>query len=159
MHNDPFLWTPAAEYAATRGLATDDIERQLLEGKLEGEHLGDGWYVARRTVTLYFPDPANVDTAELHLLALPLGRLLTAARRTLVLPLRTDDPDLNGSLDTLLEHLQGQPTHPVPFRLNGRDWCVDASLHLDLVMAILDFEAGRDTRWVLTSPAHSDGTG
>lgn len=145
MSNDPFLWTPAAEYAAARGRTAAEIERQIQQGKLEGEHRGDGWYVARRTVNLRFPDPADRTAAELHLLALPLGRLLTAARRTLVLPLRGDDPDLKASLDTLLECLQGPPTHPVPFRLDGRDWCVDSSLHLDLVMAILEFEVAQNT--------------
>ena len=145
MPHDRYLWTPAADWAATHGVTTVEIERQVQQGKLEGEHRGDGWYVARPTVVLHIPDPTDRTVAELHLLALRLGRYLTAARRELVLPLRADDPDLKTSIDTLLEYLQGPLVHPVSFRLDGRDWCVDSSLHLDLVMAILEFEVAQNT--------------
>jgi len=150
MPHDPYLWTPAPDWAAARQLPTTDVERRIREGTLEGEYRGDGWYVARRPVSLNFPDPADRTVAELHLLALKLGRYLTAARREFVLPLRADDPDLEASLETLLEYLQGPLVHPVPFRLDGRNWCVDSSLHLDLVMTILEFEVAQHTA---TQPA------
>jgi hypothetical protein len=145
MPHDPFLWTPAAEWAVANGLTADAVERQLQDGSLAGEHRGDGWYVARPTVSLHFPNRHDHTYAELQMLALPLGRHLTAARRSFKLPVRYDDPDFADSLDILLERLQGPEVDPVPFRLNGSDWCVDASLHFDLACALVDFEAVQHT--------------
>ncbi len=37
--------------------------------------------------------------------------------------------------------LQGDPVEPIPFRLVARDWCVDSSLLLDRMPALIEFES------------------
>ena len=145
MRNDPLLWQPAAEYAIEHGLRTREVERRLVEGTLDGGY-DDGWYVARPPVRLEFPDPDDIDYAELRLLAMPLGRYLTAARREFVIPISREDPDKDAALEALLDALQGDLVEPVPFRLNGRDWCVDSSLLLELAQALIEFESVHDRR-------------
>ena len=152
MRNDPLLWQPAAEYAVEHGMTTREVELRLVEGMLDGGY-EDGWYVARPLVRLEFPDPADIDHAELKLLAMPLGRYLTAARREFVIPLHRDDPDKDAALEAMLDALQGDPVVPVPFRLNGRDWCVDSSLTLELGQALIEFEAVHDRRVYLEAPS------
>ena len=151
MRHDPLLWIPAADYAVAHGLTTREVEYRLVDGQLDGAY-DDGWYVARPVVRLHFPDPADIDCAELHLLALPLGRYLTAARRQLVIPLTRDDPDKDSSLEALLDALQGEHAEPIPIRLAGRDWSVDSSLTLELAQALIEFESVHDRR------THLDGT-
>jgi hypothetical protein len=145
MRNDPMLWMPAADYAVAHGLTTWEVEHRLVEGMLEGGY-DDGWYVARPLVRLEFPDREDIDHAELKLLAMPLGRYLTAARREFVIPIHRDDPDKDAALEALLDALQGDPVEPVPLRLNGRDWCVDSSLLLELAQALIEFESVHDRR-------------
>jgi hypothetical protein len=137
---DPYLWTSAVAWATTHAESTAAVIHSIRQGTLPGEYLDGSWYVARPTVTLHYPNPADFHRAELRLLALQMGEYLTAARRDLVLPLTADDPDFDESLRFLLECLQGPETHPVPFRLGGRRWRVDASLHFDLVLALMEFE-------------------
>jgi len=152
MRNDPLLWMPAADYAAAHGLTVWEVEHRLVEGMLGGGY-DDGWYVARPLVRLEFPDPADIDHAELKLLAMPLGRYLTAARREFVIPITREDPDKDAALEALLDALQGEPVAPVPFRLDGRDWCVDSSLTLELGQALIEFEAVYDRRVYAAAPS------
>jgi hypothetical protein len=152
MRNDPMLWMPAAEYAVANGLTTQEVEHRLVEGRLDGGY-DEGWYVARPRVRLEFPEPADIDRAELKLLAIPLGRYLTAARREFLLPLTREDPDKDAALEALLDALQGDPVEPVPFRLDGRDWCVDSSLLLELAQALIEFESVHDRRVHAVAPS------
>jgi hypothetical protein len=152
MRNDPMLWMPAADYAVAQGLTTWEVEHRLVEGMLDGGY-DDGWYVARPLVRLEFRDPSDIDRAELKLLAMPLGRYLTAARREFAIPLNRDDPDKDAALEAMLDALQGDPVAPVPFRLDGRDWCVDSSLTLELGQALIEFEAVHDRRVYLGAPS------
>ena len=151
MRDDSMLWMPAADYAVAHGLSVREVEHRLVEGMLDGGY-DDGWYVARPLVRLEFPDSADIDHAELKLLAMPLGRYLTAARREFVIPLHRDDPDKDAALEAMLDALQGDPVTPVPFRLNGQDWCVDSSLTLELAQALIEFEAVHDRRVYLEVP-------
>ncbi len=157
MRNDPLLWIPAADYAVAQGLTTREVESRLVEGQLDGAY-NDGWYVARPVVTLHFPDTSDIDHAELHLLALPLGRYLTAARRQIVIPLTREDPDKDTSLEALLDALQGEHAEPIPIRLAGRDWSVDSSLTLELAQALIEFESVNDRR-VFSERLPIDGEG
>ena len=152
MRNDPMLWMPAADYAVVNGLTVWEVEHRLVEGMLDGGY-DEGWYVARPLVSLEFPDREDIDHAELRLLAMPLGRYLTAARREVVIPITRGDPDKDAALEALLDALQGDPVGPVPFRLDGRDWCVDSSLLLELAQALIEFESVHDRRVHLGTPA------
>jgi len=152
MRNDRLLWQPAAEYAVEHGLTTREVELRLVEGMLDGGY-DDGWYVARPLVRLEFPDREDIDHAGLTLLAMPLGRYLTAARREFVIPITREDPDKDAALEALLDALQGDPVEPVPFRLDGRDWCVDSSLLLDLTQALIEFESVHDRRVYAAVPS------
>jgi hypothetical protein len=151
MRNDPMLWMPAADYAVENGLTTREVEYRLVEGMLDGAY-DRGWYVARPLVRLAFPQPGDIDHAEIKLLALPLGRYLTAARREFVVPLRRDDPDKDAALEAMLDALQGELLEPVLFRLAGQDWCVDSSLLLELAQALIEFESVHDRRVHLGEP-------
>jgi len=141
---DPMLWMPAEELARRRGVPVDDIVGMAMAGQIENCRQGNRWYVERPLVWLFYPDPTDVSQAELKVFALALGRYLTAARRMVTIPLRRDDPDREQSLETLCDALQGPPPEPVPFRLDGRDFLVDSSLHLDLATALVDFDARYD---------------
>ena len=154
---DLLRWMPADELARRRGVPVSDIVTLAMNGQIEACRQGDRWYVERPLVWAYYPDPTDVTRAELKVFALALGCYLTAARRMVTIPLRRDDPDREQSLETLCDALQGAPPEPVPFRLAGRDFLVDSSLHLDLATALVDFDARYDT-W-LAAQLFQDDTG
>ena len=145
---DLMLWMPAEELARRRNVPVTDIVNLARNGQIESCREGERWYVERPLVWLYYPDPTDVTEAGLKVFALALGRYLTAARRMVTIPLRRDDPDREASLETLCDALQGAPPDPVPFRLAGRDYLVDSSLHLDLATALVDFDARYDASLV-----------
>lgn len=136
-----------------------DIVGIAMAGQIEACRQGDRWYVERPLVWLYYPDPTDVSRAELKLFALALGHYLTAARRMVSIPLRRDDPDREQSLETLCDALQGPLPEPVPFRLDGRDFLLDSSLHLDLATAMVDFDARHDAALVARLLPDDAGTG
>ena len=142
---EPYTWTPIETWAAEHGLPVAEVMHDIAADRVIGGRIDSHWHVCASRVELTHPDPQRPDHIRLRIAAVRDDHYLTAARRALVLPLRADDPDLKASLDTLLEYLQGPLLHPVSFRLGGRDWCVDSSLHLDLVMTILEFEVAQNT--------------
>jgi len=153
---DLMLWMPAEELARRRGVPVDDIVGMAMAGQIESCRQGDRWYVERPLVWLHYPDPAHPTCAELKVFALALGRYLTAARRMVTIPLRSNDPDREESLETLCDALQGPLPEPVPFRLDGRDFLVDSSLQLDLAAALVDFDARYDASVVAKLLANDD---
>jgi hypothetical protein len=143
---NPTLWIPAEQYAAERGLEASEVVSRIIDGALPGRRDRQRWYVARPPVMLHFPDPANLDVAELRLLAFSMGRYLTEGRTELTIPLHRTDPDRDTALNILLDALQGPPPDPPRIKLAGHDWCVDSSLQLDLTGALIEFEVVHDSR-------------
>ena len=127
------------EFAAECRVTASEVFSRMVDGELVSRRYGDDWYVPRPRVSLGFFD-AKEGTAKLSISACRLGNLLTAGRGRVVVRLRPADPDWRCAMDALFEAEAELPSLPVPVRLDGREWLVDASLGGELAMALLEYE-------------------
>ena len=137
-------WIPAEDYARQAAFAPSEIVSFILDGALEGQRVGNRWYVSHPLVCLELPDPNDLESAVLKCSVCKIGEYVTAGRGELVIPVRLNDPGVATARATLESAMQKRVELPVCLHLNGERFAFDSSLWFDLCAALVEFAALND---------------
>ncbi len=131
----------AMELAAREEECTrQQMMERICRMEVIGIRLGSHWYIERPITDILFPDPTDYTTAILRLYVCRIGQFLLAGRGELLLPIRSDTPEVRDAL-TVLDEAEKQPERDlVTITLSGQRFSIDSVLQQELSVTLLYYK-------------------